>query len=202
LVIFYASCLDRPAIEADGAEADSPRSCRQRRRVSSKDDLLKVAGQLRRDGSARFFTFGVGADLRNSTETLMKRGSGRHVAPDRDYYLKDDAKNADTRQQYEQHMTRMFTLAGDSAETAAANAKRVLALETRLAQAQLDRVGRRDPKNRDNRRSATELKAMVPTIDLLAYFSACPGARVRAVNVGWPNSSRPLDNDLVSSVVR
>ena len=71
--------------------------------------------------------------------------------PERDYYLKDDPKNVETREKYVAHMTRMFTLAGDSAEqAAAARAKSVLALETRLAAAQLDRVARRDPNNRDH----------------------------------------------------
>jgi len=189
---FYASCLDRTAIEAAGLKPIAAQLSAIDA-VTSKDDLLKVAGQLRHDGLSAFFTLGVGADLRNSTETLMNVDQGGTSLPDRDYYVKDDAKNADTRQQYEQHMTRMFMLAGDSAETAAANAKRVLALEIRLAQAQLDRVGRRDPKNRDNRRTATELKAMVPAIDLLAYFSAAQAPAFDAVNVGWPRFFEALN---------
>ncbi len=43
--------------------------------------------------------------------------------PDRDYYVKDDAKNRETREQYVAHMTRMFTLAGADADVAASNAK-------------------------------------------------------------------------------
>ena len=34
--------------------------------------------------------------------------------PERDYYLKDDPKNVETREKILAHMTRMFTLAGDT----------------------------------------------------------------------------------------
>ena len=66
----------------------------------------------------------------------------------------------------------MFALAGADADVAASNAKTVLAFETKLAAAQLDRVGRRDPKNRDNKMTAAALAEMVPSIDLKTYLTA------------------------------
>ena len=69
-------------------------------------------------------------------------------------------------------MTRMLALAGADDDVAASNAKTVLALETKLAAAQLDRVGRRDPKNRDNKMSADALTALVPSIDLKTYLAS------------------------------
>ena len=79
----------------------------------------------------------------------------------------------------------------------------MIALETRLAQAQLDRVGRRDPKNRDNRRTAAQLAALVPAIDLKTYFDSAKAPAFEEVNVGWPKffealnttwSETPLDD--------
>ena len=43
--------------------------------------------------------------------------------PDRDYYLKDDAKSVEMRKQYVAHVQKMFELLGDPAEKAAAEAK-------------------------------------------------------------------------------
>ena len=189
---FYASCMDQPAIEAAGLKPIASELAAIEA-ARSKEDLLKVAGRLRRDGLGTFFTFGVGADLRDSTKTLMNVDQGGTSLPDRDYYLKDDPKNTETREKYVEHITRMFTLAGDSPETAAANAKRVLALETRLAEAQLDRVGRRDPKNRDNRRTGDQLQALVPAIDLNTYFDAADAPEFDAVNVGWPKFFEALN---------
>ena len=45
---------------------------------------------------------------------------------------------------------RSFELAGDKPEVAAAEAKTVLAIETGLAKASMDRTVRRDPKTRDH----------------------------------------------------
>ncbi len=119
---FYASCMDQGAIDAAGLkpiEADLAAI----QAAASKEDLLRAAGALRRDGLGTFFTFSVGADLKDSSKTLMNVDQGGTSLPDRDYYLKDDPKNAETREQYVAHMTRMFTLAGDGAEAAAASAK-------------------------------------------------------------------------------
>ena len=44
----------------------------------------------------------------------MNVDQGGISLPDRDYYLKDDPKNVETREKYVAHMTRMFTLAGDT----------------------------------------------------------------------------------------
>ena len=68
--------------------------------------------------------------------------------PDRDYYLKDDARFADVRKQYVPHVARMFELAGDGREAALEAARQVLEIETALARASLERVKRRDPANR------------------------------------------------------
>ena len=113
--------------------------------------------------------------------------------PDRDYYVKDDAKNRETREQYVAHMTRMFALAGADNDVAAGNAKAVLALETKLAAAQLDRVGRRDPKNRDNKMTADALAAMIPSIDLKAYLASAEAPAFTEVNVGWPKFFKALN---------
>ena len=65
--------------------------------------------------------------------------------PDRDYYLKTDPNSVALREKYVQYMQRMLVLAGEKPETAAANTKAVMAIETALAKASLDRVSRRDP---------------------------------------------------------
>ena len=46
-----------------------------------------------------------------------------------------------------EHVQKMFELAGDKPDVAAAEAKTVLAVETGLAKASMDRTARRDPKN-------------------------------------------------------
>jgi endothelin-converting enzyme/putative endopeptidase len=49
------------------------------------------------------------------------------------------------REAYRAYVAQMFGLLGDSPAAAAAKADQVMALETKLAQASLDRVASRDP---------------------------------------------------------
>jgi putative endopeptidase len=189
---FYASCMDQAAIDAAGLtpiDADLSRIAA----TKSKEELLRVLGSLRRNGIGALFTLSVGPDLKDSTTTLMGVDQGGASLPDRDYYMKDDAKNRETREQYVAHMTRMFTLAGADADVAASNAKAVLAFETRLAAAQLDRVGRRDPKNRDNKMTAAALAEMIPSVDLKAYLKSAEVPAFSEVNVGWPAFFKALN---------
>jgi endothelin-converting enzyme/putative endopeptidase len=184
--------MDQTAIDAAGLQPIAPDLSRIAA-ATSKDDLLRVLGTLRRDGINALFTMSVGADLKDSNATLMGVDQGGTSLPDRDYYVKDDAKNRETRERYIAHMTRMFVLAGADNDVAAANARAVLSFETKLAAAQLDRVGRRDPKNRDNKMSAAALAALVPHIDLKAYLAATEAPAFSEVNVGWPKFFSALD---------
>ena len=55
--------------------------------------------------------------------------------PDRDYYLVDSKRFQEIRKQYIEHVTKMFTLAGDTPEQAAKEAAAVMEIETALAKA-------------------------------------------------------------------
>ena len=189
---FYASCMDTATIDAAGLKPIS-QDLERIAAATSKDDLLRVMGALRRDGTSTLFAFGVGADLNDSTKTLMNVDQGGIGLPERDYYLKDDPKNVETREKYLAHMTRMFTLAGDTPETAAARAKSVLALETRLAAGQLDRVARRNPNNRDHRMTLDGLKGLTPGFDIATYIASAEAPAFTELNVGWPDFFKALD---------
>ena len=189
---FYASCMDTAAIDAAGLKpiaGDLDRVAA----AGSKEDLLRVMAALRRDGLSTLFNFGVGPDLKDSTKTVMNVDQGGTSLPERDYYLKDDPKSVETREKYGAHLTRMFTLAGDSEQQAAARAKSVLALETRLAAAQLDRVARRDPNNRDHPMTADAMKGLTPGLDIAGYIAAAEAPAFTDVNVGWPDFFKALD---------
>ncbi|WBV72994.1 hypothetical protein PGH42_08730 [Legionella pneumophila] len=63
--------------------------------------------------------------------------------PDRDYYLKKEAKFKQVREAYVNHLTKMFELLGDSPEMAAKEAKIVMDIETQLAKASMSQVEQR-----------------------------------------------------------
>ena len=67
------------------------------------------------------------------------------VCPDRDYYLKNDARSTTVRNAYVKYVADMFKLIGDDSVTANKKAQSILSLETALAKAQVSRVELRDP---------------------------------------------------------
>src|SRR5947208_8452705 len=90
--------------------------------------------------------------------------------PDRDYYTKDDDASKKLRDAYVAHVTKMLTLLGESAEKAGADAKKILALETSLAQASRTRVELRDPQKNYNKMKPDEFQKITPDWNWGDYF--------------------------------
>ena len=90
--------------------------------------------------------------------------------PDRDYYTRDDADARKLREQYLAHVTAMLKLLGDGPEQAAAAAKTVMAIETRLAQASKTRVEMRDIPGLYNKMTLAQLQELSPGFDWSRYL--------------------------------
>jgi len=84
--------------------------------------------------------------------------------PERDYYLRDDAKSVELRKQFVAHVKTMMELLGHPAEKAEAEANAILTIETSLAKGSLDRVSLRDPNKRYNKLSVKDFAALTPSL--------------------------------------
>ncbi len=133
-----------------------------------KSDLARLLGETRYG----MFQLYVDADAMNSAMNLLQTYQGGYALDEREYYLDTDEHTAEIRAKYEQHIARMFELCGFNQATAAANAKTVLRMETRLATAAYDNIKLRNPQENYNKMSIDELKTLVPEFDWNAYFSA------------------------------
>jgi putative endopeptidase len=142
---YYSSCMDEKAIETAGA---SPLKDGMDRivRMRSKRDIAKVVASM--PGLNVPFDFQSDQDYKNSSEVIAAVDQGGLGLPDRDYYLKTDAKSVELRQAYVAHVQKMLELLGDAPGTAASEAQTVLRIETALANGSLTQVERRDPKSR------------------------------------------------------
>jgi putative endopeptidase len=109
-------------------------------KIKSVEDLQRQIAMMHNAGLPALFSFGGGADLKNSSMVIVNAGQGGLSLPNRNYYTDSDAKSVETRQKFVEYMTNMFKLLGDKPETAAANAKTVLDIQMRLAKASLDPV--------------------------------------------------------------
>src|SRR5579863_192878 len=136
---FYASCMDEKQIDAAGAKPLDAEFSRINS-LQSVRELQEEVARLQALGVRALFDFGSTQDAKNSSQVLGGADQGGLGLPDRDYYTKTDDKSKQLRQQYEVHVGKMLGLAGESDDTAAAEAKTVVAVETKLAEASLTRV--------------------------------------------------------------
>lgn len=194
---FYASCMDEKAVEAAGAKLLQPQLDRIEK-VHSVKDLEPVVAWLQSRGAQVLFGFGSQQDRKNSSEVIAGAGQGGLGLPDRDYYTKTDEKSKTLRDQYVAHVRKMFELLGDAPEKAEAQSKAVLAIETRLAEASMTRVERRDPDATYHRMDLDQLKTLTPSFSWASYFHDVEAPPIIAVNIAQPKFFQALDGQLKS----
>ena len=192
---FYASCMDETAIEQKGTAPLEPQMARIAQ-VKSKQDVIRQVADMHRNGIPALFAFYSQPDMHNSSDTIAFIDQGGLTLPDRDYYVKGDPKSTETRQKYVEHVQKMFELAGDKPETAAAEAKTVLAIETGLAESSMDRTQRRDPKTRDHKMQTGEVAALAPNFQLTQYFAQNGSPKFASLNVGNPEFFKQVNDQL------
>jgi putative endopeptidase len=189
---FYATGMDSARIESLGAEPIEA----DLKHIDAVKDMKGVQKELARfhvDGVGGVFGLFASQDQKNSTQVIAQLSQGGLGLPDRDYYLSDDAKLKKTRQEYINHLTAMFKLIGDDAATAEAEAKTVLAFETRLAKASFTRVERRDPDKNYNKMTQAQLAALTPDFSWPEFFAGIGLSNPGDVNVGQPPFFKELN---------
>ena len=194
---FYTSCMDETAVEAQGAKPLAPELARIDK-IQNISDLRSEVARLQTHGVGVLFGFGSQQDRKNSSEVIAGAFQGGLGLPDRDYYTKTDDKSKELRGQFVEHVKKMLTLLGDDAARAGVQAKTVLDIETKLAEASMTRVERRDPDATYHRMSQAELKTLTPNFAWDAYFKDLDAPAITAVNIGQPKFFESLDKQLTA----
>ena len=195
---FYFTCMDEAAVEARGAAPLKPQFVAIEN-IQTQADLQAEIARLQLIGVDAVFNFGSDQDRKNASEVIAGAYQGGLGLPDRDYYAKTDDESKKIRDQYLAHVTKMFTLLGDPAARAAENAKAVLAFETRLAEASMTRVERRDPEKTYHRMSVSEASELTPNFSWTAYLKQIDSPPVVAINVAEPKFFEALSKELVAT---
>jgi predicted metalloendopeptidase len=195
---FYRSGMDEARIEKAGAQ---PLQEELDRIAAMKTlaDLLPTLARLHGQGVPAAFRFDPHPDLKDSRRMIGALGQGGLGLPDRDYYLKSDAKTEAIRTAYRAHIEKMLTLLSETPEQAAAHAKIILDLETRLAKASKTRVELRDPKANYHPMNPKQLTAAAPGLGWPRFFQDIGLGEQPDLNVGQPAFFRELGK-LASSV--
>jgi putative endopeptidase len=192
---FYAACMDEAKADALGIKPLAPELDRIDRIVDLKslqDEIVRLQGY----GVRAFFIVDSTQDFKNSTQVIGEIDQSGLGLPDRDYYTKTDEKSKQTREEYVQHVAKMFELMGADAAKASEAAKTVMEIETRMAQASMTNVQRRDPTAVYHRMPVSQLKQLAPTFDWQEYFAATGLAGKGEINVATPDFFKEMDRML------
>ena len=165
---FYDAFLDQKQIDSRGL-APAHKDLNRIARARNLEEVAAIMGSpsLQLDGP---FTGGIAFNPKNTNEyalTLSQSGLGM---PDRDYYLKDDAALAKTREAYKKHLATVLTMVGLGDPDKRADA--VYNLEHRIAEVSWANEDRRDVDKVFNPMTVTELKAFAPQFPWDAYLKA------------------------------
>ena len=196
---FYAACTDDKRINELGVKPLAPR-------LSEIDQIRDVAGVQRMIGT--FHAMGIrvpfalyaGSDNHKPADVIAQILASGLGMPDRDYYLKPDARFKEAREKYVLHVTNMFRLAGESDSAASTIAASILRFETRLAEASLDNVALRDPAATDHKMVFSDLQRLAPTFNWMAYYKQA-GLTPAPLNVTEPKFVQTFSRELTAEPV-
>ena len=184
-VYLYKTIMDTVARNEQGIQPIQP-YLDKIAAIKTKEDLQNYLQEMQMYGGGGFFSFGVGADAKNSNINAAYLSPGSLGLPDRDYYVAEDADSKDKREKYEAHVTRMLQFLGDTPEEAAENAETILAFETKMASPRFDKVERRDARLSYNPRSIAELQKNVSAIDWNSFIEEIGAKDVDTIIVSQP----------------
>jgi predicted metalloendopeptidase len=192
---FYASCMETSAIDAAGLKPIAS-DLAAIDAISDRKSLDAEIARLQREGVPVLFRFTSGQDFKDSSKVIAQASQGGLGMPDRDYYLREDDKSKQLRADYVTHVTNMFTLAGDIAEKAAAEAQTVMNIETALAKASRTRVELRDPEKNYNPMPLPQVSALTPDWSWTNYLPAIGAPPVDEINVRQPDFFKEVNTEL------
>ncbi len=193
---FYGSCMDSERINARRLEPIKPYLDRISK-ISSRDDLRRAISDLH--AVQINIPFGVTStpDTRNPSSQVIAQVYATGLGmPDRDYYLKPDARFVEARAKYRDHVAKMLKLAGSTSPKSEADT--VIAMETRLAEWHFNNVQLRDPKLTDHKHYLATLQAMTPHFDWKRHLAAA-NVEPQELNVDQPLFMQAVDRELATT---
>jgi putative endopeptidase len=175
LTDLYASFMDEATIAQRGlsplkAQLDAISA------LASHQDVFAAFGHLQVIGVGGPVGLGVSVDAKDSAHYALYLSQSGLGLPSRDYYLDKDVRFGKARVAYLDYLTTLLREAGIA--DAAPRAKAVLALETRIAQAQWSETQNRDDQKTYNKLSRTQLASLghgLPWNTLLAQAGVAEG---------------------------
>jgi len=192
----YAAYLDTAAIERAGLTPLKPALAR----IAAIKDRRALAAEFGRELRAdvdpmnntnfktdHLFGLWVEQDLHRPGVYAPYLLQGGLELPDRDYYLADTPRMAKIRAAYLAHVTKVLGLMGH--RDAAAEARRIVDLETQIAQVHAPRAESEDVLKADNRWARADFAKKAPGLDWTTFFAVAGLAKQPMFYVWHPKAT-------------
>lgn len=187
----YATYMDMDKRNADGI-APIKGDLAKIDAIKTMADLQKYLVEATKTGDNPFYSWGVYADLKNSTDNAVYMGDV-NLGLGRDYYQKDNEENTKTIGQYKDYLTKLYTVLGYKNPEVAA--QKVIDFEKTAAQTLIPNEKIRDANLQYNPKTLPELKTLVKNVDLPSYLKNA-GVNTDRVIIGELDYYKNLDKFL------
>jgi putative endopeptidase len=196
---YFAACMNEDLADKLGAKPVEP-AMKTIASLQDKKQLPAMVAELQSQyGVGTFYQLGVTQDQKDSSQQIVTTGQGGITLPDRSYYLDENPRSQKLREQYVDHVTKMFVLLGDSTDKAAEEAKSVMSIETALAKGAIDRVELRDPAKRYHIMTLAELQALSPEYNWDGYLKGIKIGEFKTLNVSTPTFFTAMNAEIDSA---
>ncbi len=167
---FFVSGMDSLQLEKLGAKPVMS-DLKKIDAITDVKGLIANMLRLRTEGAGGglFGTF-VSQDPKDINTYRVNMGQGGISLPDRDYYLKNDARSVDVREALKNYIIKLFTLTGANTADAAMYADNIIKTETAIAKVQWSRVELRDPQKRYNKFKPDDFSAKMKVLNVADIF--------------------------------
>ena len=197
---FWKTAMDSAKIEGLGLKPLQPWFDKINR-ITDVRSLITTVAELKKIGSSTLFSDFVAQDDKNSEVMAYKLWQGGIGLPERDYYFNPDPSVANIRNEYVRYISKILTMAGDDSVAAAAAAKNIMTLETKLAKSSRKLEDLRDDYRNYNKMAVADLPKLSTNIDWANYFGISDVKNVDSVIVGQPEFFTALNQELKSTPI-
>jgi putative endopeptidase len=198
---FYAAAMDSLAIEKLGyspIQAD----LNQINAIQFKSQIVTEIARMRKTGAGSpLFSFYVGQDRKQVDKMVPQLGQGGTSLPDRDLYLKSDARSLKIQEGFKIYVSTLFELIGTSPAQAKANAETIFQVEKKLAEAQMSRLEMRDPYKTYNKLVFSDFNQKTPAFNWALTFQDFGTSAPDSVLVSAPKFFESVNKMLIETPV-
>ncbi|MBS1764633.1 MAG: M13 family metallopeptidase [Bacteroidetes bacterium] len=182
---YYFSGMDTATIEKEGLQP-LKNEFTDIDNLKDFNDVMRYAAHLHIICGSPMLSMYINSDDKISSKNAIFLWQGGLGLPDRDYYFNNDQRTKSIREEYPNHLKKMFVLMGEDDSKAAASAADIYKVELALAKVSRKIEDLRDPFKNYNKYELKAFESKVNNLPLNTFLSGVNLSNADTVIVGQP----------------